>query len=52
MSSWNQNFQGQMVSENVVIIVMGITGTGKSRFIKTLSGREDIEIGDSLESGK
>jgi len=52
MSSRSQNFQEQMVSERIVVVVMGITGAGKSRFIKTLSRREDIEIGDSLESGK
>jgi ABC-type transport system involved in cytochrome bd biosynthesis fused ATPase/permease subunit len=36
---------------NVVIAVMGATGAGKSTFIKTVSGRNDVIIGDSLSSG-
>ncbi|KAI9675987.1 MAG: hypothetical protein M1822_008373 [Bathelium mastoideum] len=32
------------------IAVMGVTGSGKSTFIKTVSGNEDIEIGHALES--
>jgi putative ribosome biogenesis GTPase RsgA len=29
---------------------MGITGSGKSSFIKALTGRSDIVVGDGLES--
>ena len=37
--------------EDVVIAVMGVTGAGKSTFIKTVSGRNDVVVGDSLFSG-
>jgi GTP-binding protein EngB required for normal cell division len=37
--------------QNVVIAVMGVTGTGKSTFIKTISGRNDVVVGDDLSSG-
>jgi putative ribosome biogenesis GTPase RsgA len=35
---------------DVVIAVMGLTGVGKSSFIKNVTGREDITIGHSLIS--
>ena len=35
-----------------VIGVMGLTGTGKSTFIKTLTNDSSIVIGDNLHSGK
>lgn len=35
---------------DVVIAVMGLTGVGKSSFIKNVTGREDIKIGSSLIS--
>jgi len=38
-------------SENIVIAVMGMTGVGKSSFIKTVTGDENIVIGEGLESG-
>ena len=31
---------------------MGITGSGKSSFIKALTGRADIVVGDGLESSE
>ncbi|KAK2466546.1 hypothetical protein APHAL10511_001408 [Amanita phalloides] len=36
--------------DDVVIVVMGSTGTGKSSFVKLLSGDSRIKIGDSLQS--
>ena len=36
---------------DIVIAVMGVTGVGKSTFIKTVSRRDDVVIGDSLFSG-
>ncbi len=38
-------------SSDVVIAVMGMTGAGKSSFIKAVSGREDISVGHKLSSG-
>jgi ABC-type hemin transport system ATPase subunit len=38
-------------SSEIVIAVMGMTGAGKSSFIKRVSGREDIIIGHKLSSG-
>jgi ABC-type proline/glycine betaine transport system ATPase subunit len=35
----------------IVVAVMGLTGVGKSTFIKTVTGRDDIPIGHSLSSG-
>jgi hypothetical protein len=37
--------------KDIVIAVMGVTGAGKSTFIKTVSGRDDVIVGDSLSSG-
>lgn len=37
--------------ENVVVAIVGPTGVGKSSFIKTLTGAEDIMIGHGLTSG-
>jgi hypothetical protein len=37
--------------KDVVIAVMGVTGAGKSTFIKTVSRRNDVVVGDSLSSG-
>jgi ABC-type uncharacterized transport system ATPase component len=38
-------------SSDIVIAVMGMTGAGKSSFIKKVSGREDIVIGHKISSG-
>ncbi|ETN44123.1 uncharacterized protein HMPREF1541_10673 [Cyphellophora europaea CBS 101466] len=35
---------------NVYIAVMGMTGAGKSTFIKQVTGRDDVYVGHSLES--
>ncbi|KAF5367612.1 hypothetical protein D9757_010651 [Collybiopsis confluens] len=37
-------------SSDVVIAVMGSTGSGKSSFIKLLSGSDSVKTGDSLDS--
>lgn len=34
----------------VLIAVVGVTGSGKSSFIKRVTGNEEIEIGDDLDS--
>ena len=40
-------------TEDVIIIAfMGITGSGKSSFIKALTGCDDIVVGDGLKSSK
>jgi putative ribosome biogenesis GTPase RsgA len=52
MSSEEQNSQEQDASESITVVVMGITGAGKSKFINTITSRNDIVVGDSLESGK
>lgn len=36
----------------VVIAVMGVTGSGKSTFIRNTTGRNDIFVGHGLNSGK
>lgn len=38
--------------KEIVIAVMGVTGAGKSYFIRKVTGREDIDVGDGLESCK
>ncbi|CAF9921427.1 MAG: hypothetical protein HETSPECPRED_004538 [Heterodermia speciosa] len=37
-------------TEDVIIAFMGITGSGKSSFIKALTGNENIVVGDGLKS--
>lgn len=37
---------------DIVIAVMGVTGAGKSTFIRTVTGQNDVEVGHNLESGK
>jgi len=39
-------------SSDVVIAVMGVTGCGKSSFIKKVTGSSDVKVGGSLTSGK
>lgn len=36
----------------VVIAVMGMTGAGKSSFIRRITGDQSIKVGDTLHSGK
>ena len=35
----------------VTVAVMGPTGSGKSTFIKAMTGREDIAVGNNLKPG-
>jgi GTPase len=37
---------------SVVVAVMGATGAGKSTFIKMVSGRDDVVVGNTLSSGR
>jgi ribosome biogenesis GTPase A len=37
--------------EQIVIGVVGVTGSGKSSFVQRLTQRADIEIGDGPDSG-
>jgi ABC-type hemin transport system ATPase subunit len=38
-------------AEEVKIAVMGVTGSGKSTFIRTMTGDLDICVGHTLQSG-
>ena len=39
------------VAERVVLIaVMGVTGSGKSTFVKKVTGSEDVVVGNDLTS--
>jgi len=42
---------GTTEDQDIVIAVMGATGAGKSTFIKTVSGRNDVVVGNNLSSG-
>lgn len=42
---------GFEMEADVIIAIMGVTGVGKSTFIKTITGREDIAVGHGLFSG-
>ena len=37
--------------DEVIIAVMGVTGAGKSSFIRTVTGDSSVIVGDSLSSG-
>ena len=39
-------------TKDVIIAFMGVTGSGKSSFIKALTGRSDIIVGDGLKSSE
>ena len=36
----------------IVIGIMGVTGSGKSTFVRVASGNEDVTVGHSLEACK
>lgn len=38
-------------ADAIVIAVLGVTGSGKSTFIKTVTGRKDVIVGNKLTSG-
>ena len=40
------------MDQDVAIAFMGVTGSGKSSFIKAMTRRDDIVIGHALESCK
>ena len=39
-------------TNDVVVGVVGVTGSGKSSFIKRVTQCADIVVGDGIESGK
>ena len=45
--------QGQWIqTPDIVIAVMGVTGAGKSSFIRRMTGDQSIKVGETLQSGK
>ncbi|KAG9845925.1 hypothetical protein KCU98_g6587, partial [Aureobasidium melanogenum] len=46
--SFKESFEQS--ADDIVIALMGVTGSGKSTFIKRVTGREDIQIGHELTS--
>lgn len=38
-------------NDTVVVAVMGATGVGKSTYIRMVSGRDDVVVGNNLYSG-
>ena len=54
--SWETDFDGfkstiqAAAGEVVVIAIMGMTGSGKSTFIRLATGRDDVRVGESLAS--
>jgi ABC-type hemin transport system ATPase subunit len=41
----------ELLQADAVVIVLGPTGAGKSKFIREATG-EDVEVGSKLESGR
>ena len=39
-------------SDDKVIAIMGVTGAGKSSFVRAVTGDKSIEVGDALQSGQ
>lgn len=39
-------------NDEIVVAVVGVTGSGKSSFIKRVTGNESIEIGHDLRSSQ
>jgi hypothetical protein len=39
-------------SKDIIVAVMGVTGTGKSSFIRLVTGDNSIKIGEGLQSGR
>lgn len=35
-----------------IVVVMGTTGSGKSRLVRLATGDESVQIGESLRSGQ
>jgi signal recognition particle receptor subunit beta len=40
-----------MTGDEVVVAVLGVTGAGKSSFVKRVSNHKDIYVEDGLTSG-
>lgn len=38
--------------QEVLIAVMGVTGAGKSSFVKLITGNPNVRVGHSLHAGK
>lgn len=36
----------------IVVAVMGVTGAGKSSFIRRLTGNDEVVVGNGLQSGR
>lgn len=47
----NSDTTTEGTSEEVVIAVMGVTGSGKSTFIRAMTGNDSVHVGHGLESG-
>ena len=48
--SWLGSSRNATVSEDILVAVVGVTGSGKSSFIKRVTGDEEIEIGHDYDS--
>jgi septin family protein len=44
--------EGTKFARKVVVAVMGVTGAGKSSFIRRVTGNDDVQVGHSLQSSK
>lgn len=50
-SSTGESTADDAPKEEVVVAVMGVTGSGKSTFIRTMTGNLNVHVGHGLESG-
>ncbi|PPQ76188.1 hypothetical protein CVT26_009362 [Gymnopilus dilepis] len=50
LGSSAKGLQGASSTDDIVIAVMGCTGTGKSSFIRLLTGDQTVEVGHKLSS--
>lgn len=50
-SIWDQDFISQKSSTAPAILVMGVTGAGKSNFIRIATGDSSVTVCHSLRSG-
>ena len=50
-SIWGQDFISQESPTAPAILVMGVTGAGKSNFIRIATGDSSVTVGHSLRSG-
>lgn len=46
-----ENLPSEGQEEEVVVAVMGVTGSGKSTFIRTMTEKDHVHVGHGLESG-